>query len=166
MNSVALQNLWLLAIIVNTVTLFFCIYFWRQVRRENPEFRLHFRITDIWAAIFGLTPTFVIFAALLAEPTRADAAPIFLAVFFPHQVGASFIFLLRDDSSDSVAKRSALSSFVILFSGTIAGVALPVMSLFLIGMFCFLAPIVIPAVLLHYIVRKTDPAPEKPRDEG
>jgi hypothetical protein len=164
-NSASLQNLWLLGIVANSVTLVLCIYFWREARREKPDFRLQLRITDMWAAIFGLTPTFVCFAALLAEPEWAGVAPIFLVVFLPHQVATAFIFLLREETGDSAAKGSALSSFVVLLSGTIAGVALPVLALFLVGAFCFLAPIVLPVLLLYCLARKAVPAPEKPGDE-
>lgn len=105
----------------DTLLFFFIRRNWRRTRKENPAFRLHFRITDLWAATLGLAPSIAILASHLKSNTNnAEAAPVLALLLIPYQLGG-MLYMFLDTRPDSPTRRAAVGSFLALLFGALLG---------------------------------------------
>ena len=119
---------------------------WRDFARAKPGIHFNFHITDIWAAIVGLTPSTMLAAYVIADHAKSWGVPV-LAVIVPAQVMGMFRGRLRAQREETASSRGcgAIESAVFIIVYTI--LALPFTGVFVIGFSTCLPAMAIYAVL-------------------
>jgi len=81
-----------------------CRWYWRRFCRLTKQDVFHYRKTDIWAVIVGLTPTYIV----AANAFRGDSVPLFFALLCAcTQLAGAFMGRLAIELQPPIGKAGA-----------------------------------------------------------
>ena len=115
----------LLVVILYLVCLaLICRKYWRNFRRANRNKPFNYRITDIWAAMAGLTPSMALIAAhyragVLSEPGPFWTLASLLAI---SQIAGLFIGRVHIEIPPHRGAKNAFDSAVSIVTGALLGI--------------------------------------------
>lgn len=108
---------------------FLCLRYWRNFRSAHPERRFNYRITDIWAAMAGLTPSLALIAfigRMRAHEAAHDAEGLTMiaALLASSQIAGLFIGRLNIEIPPHTGAETAFASAVSIITGAFIGMVL------------------------------------------
>ncbi len=121
---------------------FVCRGAWWDFRRVVPSESFHFSITDIWAAMLGLTPSVLLAAAYIKDQSE----PLYLAallLLFPAQLTWMFKGRLAAKMSSAEVSQGASAARIIAY----ALIAIPVTAIYVLAFWMCL-----PALILYFVL--------------
>src|SRR5262245_58545957 len=122
------------------VLLLIARYYWKRFKQDGAAKAFNFRITDIWAAMAGLSPTIVIASLMLEDSMKAGfnvrdilGTLFIVALLWFGQVAGCFVGRVHLELPPHQGATSTLDSAISIFTGAWIGLFFPFCYILLVG---------------------------------
>lgn len=156
-----MNGTWILFLMADAMICTYAGVRWYKLRQANPAVRLNFRLIELWAVSFALSPALALFGVVQRlDESAGDSALLVLVLLIPHQLAVAFLTMLRNHEDLLAAKAAkdlnAFQQFVLMLNSTLVGLIIPIVTLcatvvliFTVVFAILFSPIVLPILVLR-----------------